>query len=93
MAIQKIRLTPSQVLTVDNIQKTLYNARAGYDYCRIDMKMGRYIIVAFFRDGKYAISTNIWSMTLFNEMRYAENNISILHLSQRLFKWIQTYNR
>lgn len=91
--IQKIKLTPHQVLTNDNIKNILYKARSGYDYCRFDMKMGRYITIAFFKDNSLDIMTNIYQLALWAEIRNARTTKSIVMLANYLFRWIQIYNR
>ena len=91
--IQKVRLTPSQILTKDNIRNLLYKARAGSDYCRIDMKMGRYITVAFFKDNTLDIMTNIYNISLWNEIRHIRTTRSVVLLTDYIFRWIQVYNR
>lgn len=93
MAIQKVRLTPSQVLTKDNIKNILYKARAGSDYCRIEMKVGRYITIAFFKDNTLDIMTNIWQLSLHNEIQTIRNTRSVTMLADYVFRWIQVYNR
>ena len=91
--IQKVRLNPSQVLTKENIKNLLYKARAGSDYCRIEMKMGRYITIAFFKDNTLDIMTNIYNISLWTELKQVRTNRSLTQLTDYLFRWIQVYNR
>lgn len=91
--IQKIKLTPSQVMTKDNIQKALEKARAGYDYCRIDMKFSRYILIAFFKDNTFDVMTNVYQPMLFNEIRNVRMSHGLTMLTNYIFRWIQVYNR
>ena len=91
--IQKVRLNQSQVLTKENIKNLLYKARAGSDYCRIEMKMGRYITIAFFKDNTLDIMTNIYNISLWTELKQVRTNRSLTQLTDYLFRWIQVYNR
>lgn len=91
--IQKIKLAPHQILTKDNIKTLLYRARAGSDYFRVDMKMGRYVTVAFFKDNTLDIMTNIYQISLWNEIRHIRLTRSMMELTDYIFRWIQVYNR
>lgn len=93
MPIQKVKLNPTQVLTKDNIKTAIYKARSAYDYLRIDMKMGRYITIAFFKDNSIEIATNIWQLSLHNEIQAIRRSNSVTMLADYVFRWIQVYNR
>lgn len=91
--IQKVKLTQGQILTKDNLKTYLTRAKSGYDYCKISMKYGTYITVAFFRDNSYDIMTNNRSVSLWNEIQSVRRIRSMNTLIDYMFRWIQVYNR
>ena len=91
--IVKLKLNQGQVLTKEKIRKSLTKAKSTYDYCRIDMKHGIYITIAFFRDNTYDIMTNCRNIGLWNEINNARRLRSVTGLTDYVFSWIQVYNR
>lgn len=91
--IQKLKLAPRQVLTKDNVRHSLERARSTYDYCRIYMKNGKYITIAFFRDNSCDIMTNIHNYGLWHEIEFVRRTPVITLIADYVFNWIQRYNR
>ena len=91
--IQKIKLARGQTLTKDNIRSAWHRARSSYDYCRIDMKYGMYIIVAFFKDQTFDVMTNNRSLSLWTDIKLVRNTRGITVLTNMIFRWIREFNR
>lgn len=91
--IQKVKLNRGQILTKDNIQQILTKARNGCDYCRIDLKYGTYITVAFFKDMTFDIMTNIRNVALWNEIENVRRQRGVIVIADYVFRWIQVYNK
>lgn len=92
--IQKIKLNKGQIITRNNIQNILANAKMTFDYAEFKMDNDRYITVTFTKDGKYEVATNVreqWQ--LFYEIKVLKTINSFYALVDFMFKWLNNLNK
>lgn len=92
--IKRISLNRCQVVTVDDIHKTLITARQGYDFCKYTLYNGIFLSVEFHRDNTVELVTNSRDMLLIREMEVIRRlPYRIDTLEKFLFRWIVKLNR
>lgn len=90
--IHRISLSNKQIVTKDNINKAITDARISYDYIKYTFHNNMYIAVSFNRDNTILVSTNSRDILLCTEIQRVTNSYTQALLVSYLFKWIQRYN-
>lgn len=91
--IKELTLHRGQIMTKDDISKTLKAARVGYDYVRVNMRNGIYLQIFFTRDYKAYVKTNSRDLLLWREIEVMERMIYRPSVAEEFFfRWIQKLN-
>lgn len=83
------KLFRGQIMTADDIEKSLKTARTGYDYMKITFHTGVVLMVFYTRDNKAYIKTTSRDLNLWKEIEIIERtSYRPQVLPEFFFRWI-----